>query len=289
MLLVNRRSLVASAGALAVTAALDGVAAAAVEYKVHTAGAQGANVDSTLILGRRKALLIDAQFTVPDAQALVRTIEAGGRDLETVFITHYHPDHHLGLAVIAARFPGAKAVAHPAVAAKINAAAAGQLASMRSRAPAAFAERTVTVAPLEGRLMLEGEVLELIGPLRGDTELITPVWVPQLKTMVATDVVYNATHVWLAEATTSAALDGWRASLDRLASFDPAVIVPGHRTDAAANDLSGLQHTRNYLAAWQSALAVARTAEALKAEMIQRVGSLPGGFFLDMAVKAARP
>ena len=56
------------------------------------------------------AVLIDAQMNVPSAAALADMIAATGRELETIFITHHHPDHVLGLAVLMDRFPNAKPV-----------------------------------------------------------------------------------------------------------------------------------------------------------------------------------
>jgi glyoxylase-like metal-dependent hydrolase (beta-lactamase superfamily II) len=288
MLLLNRREFVAASGALAGFAALGTTADAALAHKVYTASPQGAAVDSTLVLGERKAMLIDAQMIVPDAKGVADMVAASGRELETIVITHFHPDHHLGLAVIAERFPGARIVAHPAIAPKINAAAPAILAQRRAQNPAAFADRTIPVTALEGRLALEGETFELVGPLRGDTELITPVWIPQLKAMVAADLVFAGTHVWVAESATADILDGWRRSLDLLMAYQPAVIVPGHRTPDAPYDASGIAHVRRYLDAWQNALAITQTAAALKAAMLERVGSLPGEFMLDRAVAAVR-
>jgi glyoxylase-like metal-dependent hydrolase (beta-lactamase superfamily II) len=59
-------------------------------------------------------VLIDAAFTRADAQRIVDTIRASGKNLTTVYITHDHPDHYFGLEVIRQAFSRARFVALPA-------------------------------------------------------------------------------------------------------------------------------------------------------------------------------
>ncbi|MEM7444386.1 MAG: MBL fold metallo-hydrolase [Pseudomonadota bacterium] len=292
MILMNRRAVLGAAGGLAGAAATTGVLpgrakAAPVGHEVYTASPEGAVVDSTVILGEEKAVLIDGQFSLPDGRALAEMIAGTGRNLETVVITHMHPDHHLGLQAIAERFPNARIVAHPAVAAEIAEVAEPQLQAMREMAPDAFAERVVPVEALDGSaVVLEGERIDILDPMVGDTATTTPVWVSQLGLLVASDIVFDGTHVWVAEALTDEYLDAWRASLDVLEGLGASVIVPGHRIDTSTNDAAGLAYTRGYLDAWQAALAETTTAEELQAAMVERVGELPLSFALDRAVAA---
>ena len=68
---------------------------------------------STFIFGARDAVLVDALMTVPEATALADWIALHQRQLTTIYITHGHADHFLGLPVLLDRFPGARAVATP--------------------------------------------------------------------------------------------------------------------------------------------------------------------------------
>lgn len=291
MFLLNRRNfLEMTAGAGAVAALGAGPAAAATAADVFTADEAGGLVDSVLVVGEERLLLIDAQFTVPNAQRLADVIAATGKTLETIFITHYHPDHHLGLSVLMERFPDARPVAHASVQPALAGAAQAMLDSMKAAfPPELFGETAVIPEALAGDVLeLEGERFDILGPMHGDTEVITPVHLPQLDTLVGSDVLYQDSHLWTAENLTEAQLDQWRASLDDLDALGAGTVVPGHRTESSANDASVYAHMRQYLDAWETALAQGGSADELKAAMIAAVGELPGELFLNRGVAAAR-
>jgi glyoxylase-like metal-dependent hydrolase (beta-lactamase superfamily II) len=106
----------------AVTAAITGSILAApaahadtkLTATVFTGSPAGFLVDSTLVAGEKDAILIDAQFDLADAHRLVAMILESKKNLTTVYVTHFHPDHYFGLAVIQQAFPRAKLVALPA-------------------------------------------------------------------------------------------------------------------------------------------------------------------------------
>lgn len=287
MLLVTTGSLLAAApGSTLMTAAPAAARATGhlVGRGVPSAGMSGA----VAILGERDAMLVDALLTIPDATRLADAIVASGRTLRTVLVTHEHPDHILGLGVIAARFPTAQLVAHPAVAARVNAVHGSVRANFAAQMPGLISDRAVTITPLEGPLTLEGEAFEVIGPMRADTAVLTAVWVPQLSMMVANDVLFNGTHIFLAEALTADAIDGWRASLDRLARYGARVVIPGHRADGLTDDAAAFAFTRRYLDIWQRALGRHGDAAALRAAVMAETGPLPLEFLIDLSVGAAR-
>jgi len=242
-------------------------------------------------VGDESAGLSDAQFTGPIATRLADIIAATGKSLETIFITHYHPDHHLGLAVIMDRFPDAKPVAHPAIQPKIAGAAQPMLDGSSANAPAGtFADRVVIPEAVTGdAILLEGERIEILEPMHGDTELISAVHIPALDTLIASDFAYAGTHAWVAENTTPEALNKWRASMDMLEAIGAGTVVPGHRSVDAASDNSVFDATRAYLDQWQAALAETSTPDDLRAAMM--VGNETKGlaFALERAISAVYP
>src|SRR6185503_7834108 len=68
---------------------------------------------STLILGERDAVLVDALATIAEAGALADWVSLHHRNLTTIYVTHGHIDHYAGLSVLLRRFPNARAIATP--------------------------------------------------------------------------------------------------------------------------------------------------------------------------------
>jgi len=50
-------------------------------------------ISSTLIYGKRDAVLVDAFITVEQAGALMDWVAASGKNLTTIYATHGHGDH----------------------------------------------------------------------------------------------------------------------------------------------------------------------------------------------------
>lgn len=70
---------------------------------------------STIISGATEAILIDAQYLKDDVRDLGDLIERIGKWLTTIYITHAHADHYLGLGPLLEQFPEARCVALPNV------------------------------------------------------------------------------------------------------------------------------------------------------------------------------
>jgi glyoxylase-like metal-dependent hydrolase (beta-lactamase superfamily II) len=68
------------------------------------AGTQ-ANVNSYLLSDTDSVIVVDLLRNSPEAERLADHVQASGKKLETIFITHGHPDHYLGLGVVHRRFP----------------------------------------------------------------------------------------------------------------------------------------------------------------------------------------
>ncbi len=68
---------------------------------------------STLIYGKRDAILVDAFMTVEQANALADWVASKNKNLTTIYITHGHGDHWFGVGTILRRFPTARVVATP--------------------------------------------------------------------------------------------------------------------------------------------------------------------------------
>src|SRR5437763_102515 len=108
---------VGALAALGLVTMATGRAQAPLNLKVHTGRGQiGYDVNSTMVIGEKDILLIDPQFSLSEAHKLAAEILESKKHLATIYVTHPHPDHLFGLAVLKQAFPDAKIVALPATA-----------------------------------------------------------------------------------------------------------------------------------------------------------------------------
>jgi glyoxylase-like metal-dependent hydrolase (beta-lactamase superfamily II) len=204
---------------------------------------------STLIFGARDAVLVDALMTVAEATALADWIALHQRQLTTIYITHGHADHFLGLPVLLNRFPGARAVASPGTVQQMREQSTPQVLDNRIRArfPGQIADTVTLAEPLDtGHFELEGLPLEVIETGHTDTVDTTSLHVPDLGLIVSGDVAYNHCHMFVA-GTTPASRAEWTAALDKLAALNPAAVVTGHKDPTQGNPPSVLAESRGYL------------------------------------------
>jgi glyoxylase-like metal-dependent hydrolase (beta-lactamase superfamily II) len=246
-----------------------GVAAAETKLTttVYTATPNGFLVTSTLIAGEKEAILVDAQFTLADAHRVVGQILDSKKTLTTVYVTHGHPDHYFGLEVIKQAFPKVKIVALDKPLAEIKKTSAAKVKQWGPIYGAQISAKPVTpVVQKAATLTLEGQTIELRGPVQGDDGFNTYVWIPSTKTVIAGEIVYNGVHVWTAE-TNAEQRKAWIKTLDDIAALGPTTVVPGHQDPKAKNDLSAIKATKDYLVAFDAAVASSKTAEEVEQKM----------------------
>jgi glyoxylase-like metal-dependent hydrolase (beta-lactamase superfamily II) len=252
--------------------------------EVYTSNDYGYATTSTIVYGDRDAVLIDPQFLASDARKVAEMIKASGKRLTTVYTTHAHPDHFLGVAVIKEAFPDARYVALPEVAKRIETAWPARrnfwYPTYGDELPS---EVPILPEPLDTpRLTLEGETLEITGEVMGDGPGNSYVWIPSLRAVVAGDIVFNDRHIGVPDDPAP-----WFATLDRIDALDPVILVAGHKSPDAPDDPRATRWMREYITDFNTFKAESRTAAELKAKMLARYGdaAMPGR--LDQSVEAA--
>ena len=284
-------ALTLGAAALATATATATVAAApaALTTTVFTGSPGGFLVDSTLVAGDKDAILIDAQFDLADAHRLVATILETKKHLTAVYVTHAHPDHYFGLAVIHQAFPTAKLIALPAVADEIQKAWRDKVKQWGPLYGELIPSEPVAPSALQGTtLTLEGQTLEIHGGVQGDAADNSYVWIPSIKTVVAGDVIYRGVHVWTAE-TNPAQRRAWRKTLDELAALKPSTVIAGHKDPKLANDAGAIDATRAYLDAFDAAVASSKTAADVQRKVKAKFPDAQLDIILQLGAGAAFP
>jgi glyoxylase-like metal-dependent hydrolase (beta-lactamase superfamily II) len=219
---------------------------------------------ATLIFGDQDAVLVDTFLTIEQSERLVDWVKAHGRRLTYIYLTHGHGDHVYGIGQLLQAFPGAQAVA-----------AAGTIAEARIQAsdevrdgfwgklfPGQIPQPVIPDQLAGDTIPLEEHELRVIETGHTDTTGTTVLWCPSLRLIVAGDVVYSRTHMFLAE-TTAASRQEWIATLTRLKDLDPLHVVAGHKQPDGTDDPADIDESIRYLTDFNNAEAQTTTPAEL--------------------------
>jgi glyoxylase-like metal-dependent hydrolase (beta-lactamase superfamily II) len=223
--------------------------------RVFFSDERGFEVASVIVMGKNDAVLIDAQWTLSNAYRVITEILETDKNLKTIYITHAHPDHYFGVGTIAEAFPKARVVALPSDAEMINKQFFGKIEHWEGIIGAHnVCRKTADIEPLkENYFELEGQRLEIIPKVMGDMKYNTMVWIPSIKTLYASDVLFNQAHPFTCEITAEERKQ-WIREIDKIEKMGTEVIIPGHQKPGMKFDKSSLDFTREYLIATEEVL-----------------------------------
>ncbi|MEU9133638.1 MBL fold metallo-hydrolase [Kitasatospora sp. NPDC048540] len=244
---------------------------------------------SSLIMGERSAILVDAQLTRTAGRELAEWVAGKNRQLLAIVVTHQHPDHYFGAEEVLRLFPSAQLLAAPSVVAGIAHTAAAKVAQWKPVYGADIPDQPLVPAPLLPQpLMIDRQLIRVLPLGQGDCDGSTAVHVPSIGTVIAGDFAYNGTHVWTAD-TDPGQRARWVANLDRIAELGVVRVVAGHRAPGADDDAQRvLGFTAGYLRDFDLALAAhPHDAEALAAAVNERYGGLTLPVMLELGAAAA--
>lgn len=272
-LLVNRRGVLGLVtGALAQwrePALADTELPAQASMMVHSADADGFYANSYLFEGNNSWVLIDAQLTSADANRIVDLVKASGKPLESIIITHIHPDHYFGLETIGSAFPRAIIYsAEPSI---------REIAATALYWPE-FKNPLVPIAA--GPCTFSGINFECL--VMPDAESIAPLvlYLPEERTLIAGDHCLHNQHLWLAEGRLDAWLENLRTLRDR---WPVETILPGH---GSLGGIEILEATQNYLYRFREAVRSGNSIADVKKSLLDAQPELRFETALDVSLSA---
>jgi glyoxylase-like metal-dependent hydrolase (beta-lactamase superfamily II) len=239
--------------------------------KVFFSDESGFEVASVIVTGKTDAALIDAQWTLSNAHRVIAEILETGKHLKTIYITHAHPDHYFGLGTIAEAFPKARVIALPSVARTINSQFFGKIEHWENViGPINVCRKTAKIEPLARNYFeLEGKRIEIIPEVMGDLKYNTVVWIPSIKTLYGSDVLFNQAHPFTCEVTAEERQQ-WIKDIEHLETMGTEVVIPGHQKPGMPFDSSSFSFTKDYLVATDEELAKTKDVAGFYYAMVKR-------------------
>jgi glyoxylase-like metal-dependent hydrolase (beta-lactamase superfamily II) len=228
-------------------------------------------ITSTLIMGQHDAVLVDPPLTKTQAAEVGDWIDASGRSLRQIYITHGHGDHWFGAIPLLQRFPGVRVLATKGTSQLMAAQNQPQFRAdfwdqvFPGQLPTG--EVDVRIVDAEG-FELEGVGLLPIEVGHTDTDATTVLHAPQIGLLVAGDAVYNGVHLYLTESGGITGIDEWLAALDVAEGLRPATVIAGHKDPRAADTPLQIPATRQYLTDARRLLQSSDSAETFYTGML---------------------
>jgi glyoxylase-like metal-dependent hydrolase (beta-lactamase superfamily II) len=254
------------------------------KFRIFLHSYLGFNSNSTLLYGERDAVLIDASQLLSDTHRMVAEIITMRRNLTHVYVSHFHPDHHFGLQVLANAFPRAKIVALPSVVSDVIATSNDKTemwAIDRFGPDDIPRHTTIPEAMVEPVIRLEGQEIRVSDGWEGDSVNNSVVWVPSMGLVCATDVAFHDCHLWPIESNVARRV-AWRKDIARLRDFGARIVVPGHcdapkvarmmetQEDASLSYTDCVDWSIDYLNNYEEVYRTARTGAGMVEAMTRR-------------------
>jgi glyoxylase-like metal-dependent hydrolase (beta-lactamase superfamily II) len=261
------------------------------DFAPGASGMKWSPISSTLISGKRDAVLVDTAITIEQNQKLVDWIAASGKNLTTIYATHGHGDHFFGVNTIQKKFPKARFMATREVIAVMQKQASAPVVNgyWKPRFPGQIDSTLVVADELKGGVMeLEGEQLVSVPLGHTDTDNTTCLHVRSIGLVVAGDSAYNDVHLHLGESNAETR-KAWIAALDTIESLKPTAVVAGHKRAGAVDTPNIIEETRKYIRDFDRIAANTQTASELYNQMLAIYPERVNPAVLWLSARAIQP
>jgi glyoxylase-like metal-dependent hydrolase (beta-lactamase superfamily II) len=231
--------------------------------KTFIANDDGFAVTNTIIMGKEKCAVFDTQWTRANALRCAAEIVEENLELETIYMSHAHPDHYFGAQVLKEVFPNARVIAVPEEAAIIQ----KQWSLKRNEVVPDIGEINYAREDIgfevealeEDFFLLEGERIEIIPRLMGDYRYNTAAYIPSIDTLMCSDILFNEAHPFTCEVTKEERAE-WIEVCRMLKAKDCALVIPGHVMMGMPFDNTAFDWTIDYIEKTEIELEKARSA-----------------------------
>src|ERR1700676_5560278 len=163
--------------------------------KIHSylSPADGFHVNTQMIEGPTAVVIFDGQLLLPYAGEVASYVQALGKPVDRIILSHAHTDHWSGLQVLTERFPDARVFALDAAADQLRARGQARLDSFRpiygDRIATKVTVPTETIT--EGLQRIDGIIYDFKRFVDAEADLQLAALLPEQKVLMAFDLVFS--------------------------------------------------------------------------------------------------
>ena len=195
-------------------------------FHMYTTSPAGLLSNSVLIAGEKDAVLIDTAFTISDAAELIERVKSTGKQLKALLITHAHPDHYAGMPQFQKAFPDTPILARQGVIDGIIEWPAKKLHWQDSYGDSIATDMVLPSVLTGDHMEMEGRTISFIDVPPAETVHATAFHLPELGALIAGDLLYENTHLYMADTNNPAS---WLAAVEKVRQIGKIdTIFPGH-------------------------------------------------------------
>lgn len=213
--------------------------------EIYTSPEAAFLVNSFIVETENGIIVIDTQFLISTARELKQKIEANGKPLLAVIITHPHPDHFNGTIVLCEDKENLPVYATQATLDGIKATEAEKREFWKQKYGHDYPKATFFpnhILQPKDELIIDKVrfVIDELGA--GESSTNTVIYLPDEKVLFASDLIYVEAHPWLAEGRS----DAWLKQLEYLKKeySEAQNIYAGH---GGKTTLAALDEQSNYI------------------------------------------
>src|SRR6202163_2553963 len=163
--------------------------------KIHSylSPADGFHVNTQMIEGPTAVVIFDGQLLLPYAGEVASYVQALGKPVDRIILSHAHTDHWSGLQVLTERFPDARVFALDGIADQLHARGQARLDSFRPT----YGDRIATKVTIptetitEGVHRIDGITYDFKRFVDAESDLQLAALLPEQKVLMAFDLVFS--------------------------------------------------------------------------------------------------
>lgn len=240
----------------------------------------GEMVNSIIVESQNKLVIIDVPLLRHYSKGFRNYAERLGKPIDRVIITHGHPDHWAGLE----DFKDLQICSLIETQSDIRDNGDWMLGYHRQLHGNMIADEKVVPNMIidEGQIAIDGVLYNIMKVKETEYRIMLVIDIPQIRTLIAQDMVYNKVFLFLGEKTSTGDIccDNWIRELEKYKNNNYETVIPGHGEPA---DAGLLQLNIDYLKDAKNIIKTSKSGEEFKERLTKNYPDFNVPLLIDMS------